>query len=94
VRAVLFAEGCFFPETEDGPVSTAAIPQLITSGVIASELNRPLHQVLHILATRGHIRPVARAGTLRLYSKRALAQVRYELTLIDARRCRRQEVAI
>jgi hypothetical protein len=67
-------------------------PQLRTVGRIAAELSEPLHRVLHVLATRGHIRPAARAGTLRLYDRQAVAQVRYELNCIDARRCRRQEV--
>jgi hypothetical protein len=64
-------------------------PQLITPGVIAGELHAPLHRVLHILRTRAHIRPAARAGTLRLYDKQALAMVRHELNAIDARRCRK-----
>jgi hypothetical protein len=54
--------------------------------VIASELRVPLHRVLHVLATREHIRPSARAGTLRLYDRRAVAMVRHELNAIDARR--------
>ena len=61
-------------------------PKLITAGVIAAEVRVPLHRVLHILATRNHIRPVARAGTLRLYAKAAVAQVRHELNAIDARK--------
>jgi hypothetical protein len=74
-------------------VSTAAPhPRLITAGVIAAELRVPLHGVLHVLATRQHIRPAARAGTLRLYEARAVAMVRHELNGIDARRCRRREV--
>ena len=68
---------------------TAATPRLITPGVIASELRVPLHRVLHVLATRQHIRPAARAGTLRLYGRRAVAMVRHELNAIDARRCRK-----
>ncbi len=64
-------------------------PQLITPGVIARELAVPLHRVLHILATRADIRPAARAGTLRLYDRQAVARVRHELSAIDARRCRR-----
>jgi len=67
-------------------------PRLITAGVIAAELHAPLHRVLRILATRPHIRPSARAGTLRLYDHRAVAMVRHELTAIDARRCRQPEV--
>jgi hypothetical protein len=62
-------------------------PALTTPGVIARELGEPLHRVLHILATREHIRPSARAGTLRLYDRQAVAQVRHELNAIDARRC-------
>lgn len=65
-------------------------PNLITTGVIAAELRAPLHRVQHVLATRPHIRPSARAGTLRLYDRRAVAMVRYELNLIDARRCRKE----
>lgn len=62
------------------------IPTLITPGIIADQTGEPLHRIVHILRTRDHIKPVARAGTLRLYSKEAIAQVRYELNLIDARR--------
>jgi hypothetical protein len=65
-----------------------SIPQLITPGVIAAELRVHLHRVLHVLGTRQHIRPSARAGTLRLYDRRAVAMVRHELNAIDARRCR------
>jgi hypothetical protein len=64
-------------------------PKLITSGVIAHELSEPLHRVTRVLDTRSHIRPVARAGTLRLYSERAIAMVRHELAAIDARRAAR-----
>jgi hypothetical protein len=63
---------------------------LITVGVIAAELGKPLHRVLHVLATRKHILPAARAGTLRLYASRAVAMVRHELNAIDARRCRKE----
>lgn len=61
-------------------------PNLITPGVIARELRLPLHRVLHVLRTRPHIRPAARAGTLRLYDAQAVAMVRHELHAIDARR--------
>ena len=66
-----------------------APPRLITPGVIAGDLNVPLHRVLHILRTRQHIRPSARAGTLRLYDHQAVAMVRHELNAMDARRCRK-----
>jgi hypothetical protein len=61
-------------------------PRLITPGVIAAEVKSPLHRVLHILATRPHIQPAARAGTLRLYERAAVTMVRHELSAIDARR--------
>ena len=62
-------------------------PKLITPGVIAKQLQEPLHRVLNVLATRQHIQPAARAGTLRLYDRDAVVMVRHELTAIDARRC-------
>jgi hypothetical protein len=52
------------------------VPNLRTAGVIAVEVGEPLHRVLYILRTRRHIRPVARAGRLRLYDSTALSQVR------------------
>ena len=65
---------------------SATDPKLTTPGVIAVELSEPLHRVLHVLRTRQHIRPAARAGRLRLYSRSAVAMVRHELNTIDARR--------
>lgn len=62
------------------------IPKLITVGVIAERLNVPIHRVHHVLSTRPHIQPAAVAGKTRLYSSVAIAQVRYQLTVIDARR--------
>ena len=66
-----------------------AIPQLKTPGRIAAQLRVPLHRVIHVLATRPHIQSTARAGTLRLYDRRAVAMIRHELNAIAARRCRR-----
>ncbi len=62
------------------------VPTLITPGVIAERLGVPLHRVVNVLRTRRHIRPSARAGTLRLYSADVVASVRHELNAIDARR--------
>lgn len=64
---------------------TDKVPRLITSGVMARELDVPLHRIIWILATRG-IQPTARAGTLRLYSRHAFNLVRDELAAIDAQR--------
>ena len=50
-------------------MSAPPVPRLITAGVIAAELRVPLHRVQNVLATRPHIRPSARAGTLRLYDR-------------------------
>jgi hypothetical protein len=69
-------------------MNTRPEPVLLTPGVIAAEVGAPLHRVLHVLRTRQHIRPVARAGTLRLYRAEAVAMVRHELSAIDARRDR------
>ena len=62
-------------------------PALITAGIIAGKLREPLHRVLHVLATREHIQPAARVGTLRVFDRQAGALVRHELNAIDARRC-------
>lgn len=59
-------------------------PRLQTTGVIAEKLDVPLHRVLHVLATRGHIRPAARAGILRLYDNEAVEKIRQELESIEA----------
>ena len=61
-------------------------PKLITPGEIARALSQPIHRVTHILATRSHIRPKARAGRLRLYSLSAIDQVRTEIERIDTYR--------
>jgi hypothetical protein len=62
------------------------VPTLLTPGKIAEELGVKLQRVLYVLSTRRHIRPVARAGTLRLYDRPTIASIRYELNLIDAKR--------
>lgn len=72
-------------------MATDNAPALITAGIIAEQLGEPLHRVTNVLRTRSHIKPAARVGTLRVYQREAVAQVRYELNLIDARRCRKAE---
>ena len=62
------------------------IPQLRTPGIIAAELGAPLNRVLYVLQKHA-IKPIGRAGTLRLYDSQAVAMVRHELNAIDARRC-------
>jgi hypothetical protein len=64
-------------------------PQLRTPGVIAAELNTPLSRVLYILRKRG-IRPIGRAGILRLYDRTAVEMVREALRQMD----QRQAVAV
>lgn len=69
---------------------TPTVPNLSTPGRIADELGVPLPRVLYVLATRRHILPAARAGTLRLYDREAVAKIRHELNAIDARRTRQE----
>ena len=62
------------------------VARLRTPGVLAADLDVPLHRVLYVLRTREHIAPSARAGQLRLYDREAVALIRHELNAIDARR--------
>jgi hypothetical protein len=66
-----------------------SVPRLLTPGRLAEELDVGLPRVLHILATRRHIQPVARAGILRLYSRDVIRLVRHEINAIDARKAGR-----
>jgi hypothetical protein len=53
------------------------VPRLRTPGIIAAELGVPLGRVLYILRTKGHlIKPIGRAGVLRLYDLAAVRMVR------------------
>lgn len=62
------------------------LPALITVGVIAQELDTPIHRVIHVLRTRPHIRARAVAGHVRLFDDAAIGLVRAELTNIAKRR--------
>jgi hypothetical protein len=53
-------------------------PQLRTPGVIAAELDAPLSRVLYALRKHG-IKPIGRAGILRLYDRAAVDIVRKSL---------------
>lgn len=64
--------------------------RLNTVGLIADKLGVPICRVSYILQTRPHIRPVALAGRARLYDQAAVAKIRYEINLIDARRAARE----
>ena len=66
--------------------SQTAPPRLRTPGVIADELGQPLHRILYVLRTRRHIRPVARAGRMRLYDLQGVAMIRYALNAVDAQK--------
>lgn len=59
-------------------------PQLRTPGVIAAELGAPLARVLYVLR-RHDIKPIGRAGVLRLYDRAAVDAVRDALRAIDRR---------
>lgn len=71
-------------------MSKVSEPRLLSPGVIAQQLKVPLHRVQNVLDTRPHIRPLARAGIIRLYDRDAVAMVRHELNVIDARRDRQE----
>lgn len=62
------------------------VPILLTTGRIAFELDVPFYRVCYVLMTRNHIRPVARAGNIRLYDSQGVAAIRHELAMIEARR--------
>jgi hypothetical protein len=63
------------------------VPQLRTPGVIAEELDAPLNRVLYVLQKRSHvIKPIGRAGVLRLYDRDAVEAVREELRAMDERK--------
>jgi hypothetical protein len=59
-------------------------PQLRTPGVIAAELDAPLSRVLYVLRKRD-IKPIGRAGVLRLYDRTAVETVRDALREMDQR---------
>ena len=59
-------------------------PQLRTAGIIADELGAPLSRVLYILRHR-NIKPIGRAGVLRLYDHAAVETVRAVLREMDRR---------
>ncbi len=65
---------------------TKPVPVLLTPGKIAEQLGVPLSRVVYVLSTRRHIVPSARAGTLRLFDRAAVAKIRHEINSIDARR--------
>lgn len=67
-------------------MTNGPVPTLRSLGVVAAALGEPLHRVVYVLRTRGHIRPSAIAGRMRLYDREAMALIRHELNAIDARR--------
>ena len=68
-------------------------PKLITVGVMADATGVTPNRIQRILQTRPHIRPVAYAGNVRLFTSTAIALVRHEINRIDARRAGQGEVA-
>ena len=63
-----------------------AAPRLVTIGLIADELGKPLHRVVYVLKTRAYLHPAAYAGRVRLFDRPTIDLVRKELEAIDARR--------
>lgn len=71
------------------------IPQLRTVGIIAAELDAPLNRVLYVLRTRSHlIKPIGRAGVLRLYDRNAVEMVRDALFEMDQRQATASKEAV
>ena len=68
-------------------------PRFVTSGDIARALGAKVTRVRHILATREHIRPVARAGMVRLYTESAIRDVAVVLDHDQAARGDEREVS-
>ena len=60
-------------------------PKLDTVGRIADRYGVALHRVQYVVRAKG-ITPTATAGRLRLFDSEAVARIRYELNLMDARR--------
>lgn len=65
-------------------MSITTIP-FLTAAQIAEALDQPVVRVRHVLATR-NIKPMARAGLVRMYAPDAVDRVRAELATIDAKR--------
>ena len=65
---------------------TSTPPRLRTIEQVARELRVSRYRVRHIVRSRGHIRPVALAGRLRIFDRAAVARIRHEINKIDARR--------
>lgn len=65
---------------------TASINSLVTPGDIARILREPMHRVDYVLNTRQSIRPMRRAGIVRLFGPEAIDEVRQEISAIDAKR--------
>ncbi len=70
-----------------------SIDSIVTPGDIARILCEPLHRVSYCLNSRLHIRPIRRAGNVRIYSPEAVEQVRQELAAIESRRSRNRDAS-
>lgn len=66
------------------------VPQLRTPGVIAAELDAPISRVLYLLR-KLNIRPIGRAGVLRLYDRTAVEFIRAELQSANRPEARKGE---
>lgn len=60
------------------------LPRLRTTGKIARELGTTPQRIRRIVETRC-IPPAAMAGNTRLFDATAMARIRYELNLLDAK---------
>jgi hypothetical protein len=60
-------------------------PVFNTVGTIAQRLAEPLHRVEYVIGARG-IKPIGRAGNLRVFSEAAVQRIAGELRRIDEER--------
>lgn len=65
---------------------TRPLPRLATIGEVARLLGQPIHRIEYLMRSRRHITPRATAGCARCFDDEAIAQIRHELNVIDARR--------
>ena len=61
-----------------------SVEKLQTIGEIARQADQSVHRIAYIVKTRA-IRPVSRAGKLRIFAPEAVRIIKNELTRIDKR---------
>lgn len=65
--------------------SNKQVNNFITAGTMAERLGVPLHKIQYVLRSR-NIKPVGKAGTLRVYSEAQVDEVAENLETINERK--------